>query len=66
MELESVIFIVGFWIFLLIAYLLLKNDVDKNKRLTKKGYKKFGVILLVGCPVFFTLMWLLNTSIFVD
>lgn len=53
---KSIYITVGILIFISISYLILKQDLDENRRLTKKGYKKFGTLLLIECIIIIMLM----------
>lgn len=44
---QSVYFIGGLLLLTLLTHLLIRKDVDENKKLTKKGQIKFGTILFV-------------------
>lgn len=46
----------GYLVFILISYLILKRDLDESGRLTKKGYIKFGILLLLECIIVVILM----------
>jgi len=60
MKFDQIIFVVGFALYILIIYLLLKNDLDENKRLTKRGFVKFFIILAIGSPLFLLIMRVVN------
>lgn len=44
---QSVYFVGGLLLLTLLTNLLIRKDVDENKKLTKKGQIKFGIILFV-------------------
>ena len=50
----------GLLIFILISYLILKKDLDENRRLTKKGYIKFGLLLAIECIIIVVLMTMID------
>ncbi|WP_164669864.1 hypothetical protein [Virgibacillus doumboii] len=44
---ESLYFVGGLLIFVFIGHLILRNDVDENNKLTRKGHIKFWIMMAV-------------------
>lgn len=57
---KSIYIIGGLLIFILISYLILKKDLDENRRLTKNGYIKFGLLLVIESIIIIILMTMID------
>ncbi|MBP1968343.1 quinol-cytochrome oxidoreductase complex cytochrome b subunit [Virgibacillus natechei] len=59
---SSLYFVGALLVFVFITYLFLKNDLDENNKLTKKGKVKFGVILLILFISIIALMTIIDAN----